>query len=192
MDHFAWEKPFFKNREEAAQLLAGRLVDYKGENPLVLAIPHGAVPIGRIIADELKGELDVVLVHKVGAPGNLELALGAVNESGEYYEGHYARSMGYPEEKIQTEIQRQVKALKEKRKLYGLGAKSRVDKRIVILVDDGIATASTMMAAIREVRRKGPLKVVVVAAVAPPEAMDPSTRKPMRWPSSGLNPTSAR
>lgn len=129
--------------------------------------------MGRIIADNLGGDLDVVLVHKVGAPDNPEFALGAVSESGEFYEAPYARSLGYPEASIQEEIQRQMKALKERRKLYASGrTKPLVDKRVVILVDDGIATASTIMAAIREVRRQGPLKVVVAAAAAPPEAVE--------------------
>ena len=70
----------FRDREEAARLLAERLAGYKGQRPLVLAVPRGAVPMGRIIADALDGDLDVVLVRKLGAPGYPELALGAVDE----------------------------------------------------------------------------------------------------------------
>ena len=73
----------FKNRQEAARRLAERLARYRGVHPIILAIPRGAVPIGRILAEELGGELDVVLVRKIGAPGNPELAIGSVAESGE-------------------------------------------------------------------------------------------------------------
>lgn len=117
-EQYAWEKPFFKNREEAARLLAGRLTDYQGQNPLVLAIPRGAVPMGQIIAEALGGELDVILVHKVGAPDNPELALGAVSENGEFYEASFTRSLGYSEESLQAEIQKQIQALKKRRQLY--------------------------------------------------------------------------
>lgn len=75
MTRFAWEMPHFKNREEAAKLLAEKLGEYRGTNPLILAIPRGAVPMGRILARELGGQLDVVLVRKVGAPDNPEFAL---------------------------------------------------------------------------------------------------------------------
>ncbi len=172
-EHYAWEKPFFKNREEAAELLSGRLVDYKGQNPLVLAIPRGAVPMGRIIADSLGGELDLVLVHKVGSPENPESALGAVGENGEFYEAPFARSLGFSEESLQKEIRIQTEALKQKRKFYLPGKPIyKAEGRVVILMDDGIATASTVMAAIRDIRHKGPLKVVVASPVAPPEAVN--------------------
>ncbi len=172
-ERYAWEKPFFKNRNEAAELLSGRLADHKGQNPLVLAIPRGAVPMGRIIADDLGGELDIVLVHKVGSPNNPELALGAVGENGEFYEAPFARSLGFSEETLQKEIHIQTEALKQKRKLY-LSDRPlyNAEGRVVILLDDGIATASTIMAGIRDLRRQGPLKVVVAAPVAPPEAVN--------------------
>ena len=73
----------FRNREHAARLLAQKLAKYKAEKPLVLGIPRGAVPMAKIIADDLKGELDVVLVHKLGAPGQPEFAIGAVDEKGQ-------------------------------------------------------------------------------------------------------------
>ena len=72
----------FKNREEAAARLADRLVGYRGQHPLVLGVPRGAVPMARIIADSLDGDLDVVLVRKLRAPGQPELAIGAVDEAG--------------------------------------------------------------------------------------------------------------
>lgn len=75
----------FQNRAEAAQLLARRLEKYRGQHPLVLAIPRGAVPMGKMIADALEGDLDVVLVRKLRAPYNPELAIGSIDETGEVY-----------------------------------------------------------------------------------------------------------
>jgi predicted phosphoribosyltransferase len=76
----------FKNREEAAKQLAGRLAAYKGQNPLILGVPRGAVPMARTIADALEGHLDIVLVRKLRAPGQPELAIGAVDEAGAVYD----------------------------------------------------------------------------------------------------------
>src|SRR5512139_2600945 len=79
----------FKDREEVARLLAGRLAAYRGQHPLVLGVPRGAVPMARIIANELDGDLDVVLVRKLRAPGQPELAIGAVDEAGNVLKGEY-------------------------------------------------------------------------------------------------------
>ncbi|MHB1591168.1 MAG: phosphoribosyltransferase family protein, partial [Sulfuricella sp.] len=84
----------FRDRNEAARRLAERLLAYKGRNPLVLAIPRGAVPMGRIIAKELDGEVDVVLVRKLRAPYNPEFAVGSVDESGWTYIADYAAQAG--------------------------------------------------------------------------------------------------
>ena len=79
----------FQNREQAARLLADRLVSYRGKQPLVLGVPRGAVPMARIIADALGGDLDVVLVRKLRAPGQPEVAIGAVDEAGAVFKGAY-------------------------------------------------------------------------------------------------------
>ncbi len=84
----------FRNRSEAADKLAARLAEYKGQNPLILAIPRGAVPMARRIAEALQGEVDVVLVRKLGAPYNPEFAIGAMDESGWAYIADYAASAG--------------------------------------------------------------------------------------------------
>jgi len=84
----------FEDRIDAARKLARALAKFRGKNPLVLAIPRGAVPMGRLIADELEGELDVVLVRKLGAPGNPEFAVGAVDESGWTYIADWATEVG--------------------------------------------------------------------------------------------------
>jgi putative phosphoribosyl transferase len=84
----------FRDREDAARRLAEALAQYRGQNPLVLAIPRGAVPMAKIIANELGGEVDVVLVRKLRAPGNPEFAIGSVDETGWTYLGDYAERVG--------------------------------------------------------------------------------------------------
>src|SRR5438445_6579959 len=93
----------FLDRADAAEQLALKLEDYRGKNPLILAIPRGAAPMAKIIAQQLEGEFDVVLVRKLRAPWQPELALGAVDESGEVYLDDYAESMGYSKESMASE-----------------------------------------------------------------------------------------
>lgn len=156
----------FRNREDAAALLADHLVAYRGLHPLVLGVPRGAVPMARIIADALDGDLDVVLVRKLRAPGQPELAIGAVDEAGAVLKGAYFDVAS--DEYIREEIRTQQEILRNRRKLY-TEAQKAVDPggRVVILVDDGIATGSSMLSAIRSVRVRAPLKIVVAVGVAP-------------------------
>ncbi|HEV7930223.1 MAG TPA: phosphoribosyltransferase family protein, partial [Nitrosospira sp.] len=94
----------FANRVTAAKQLAAALSEYRGKRPLVLAIPRGAVPMAKIIANELNGEMDVVLVRKLRAPGNPEFAIGSVDESGWVYLADYATQVGGTEEYIRKEV----------------------------------------------------------------------------------------
>jgi predicted phosphoribosyltransferase len=160
----------FKNRKEAAALLADRLVAYRGHHPVVLGVPRGAVPMARVIADALGGDLDVVLVRKLRAPGQPELAIGAVDESGTVLKGRYFDIA--TEEYLREEVRTQLGILRKRREQY-TRARAAVDPagRIVIVVDDGIATGSSMLSAIRSVRARKPRKVVVAIAVAPPSSV---------------------
>lgn len=159
----------FNNREHAGELLARRLISHKGKNPLVLGIPRGAIPMAKIIADALGGELDVVLVRKLGYPGQPELAIGAIDESGKTYLAPYAGEVGAAY--LENEKQRQMEIIRARRARY-TPERALVDpqNRIVIVVDDGIATGSTMIAALRAVRANRPKKLVVAVAVASPQA----------------------
>jgi len=160
----------FKNREHAAHLLAQRLIAYKGANPLVLGIPRGAVPMAEIIADALEGELDIVLVRKLGAPGQPELAIGSVDESGHLYVSAHARQLEISDAYIQAEKEEQLKTLRDRRLLY-TPHRPPIDPggRIVIVVDNGIATGATMISALRAVRARQPRKLIAAIGVAPPE-----------------------
>ena len=133
----------FRNREEAAALLADRLAAYRGGRPLVLGVPRGAVPMARIIADALGGDLDVVLVRKLRAPGQPELAIGAVDETGSVLKGAYFDVASH--EYIREEIRAQQEILRKRRELY-TEAQEAVNPagRIVIVGDDGIATGSSI------------------------------------------------
>jgi predicted phosphoribosyltransferase len=162
----------FANRESAARQLVERLAALRGSHPLVLAIPRGAVPMAALIAEALDGELDVVLVRKLGAPGNPELAVGAVAESGEIAVSDVARQLGVPEEYLEREAQRQLAVLRERRRRYTPdGRPADPAGRTVVIVDDGLATGATMMAALELVRRRAPRRLVAAAAVAPPQTL---------------------
>ena len=162
----------FRNRAETAQLLGQRLAKYRGQHPLVLAIPRGAVPMGRIIADALGGELDVVLVRKLGAPGNGEFAIGSVDESGWTYVADHAASAGADAAYIEAEKKAQMEVLRRRRTEY-TPVRPPIDPvgRVVIVVDDGLATGATMISALHALRTKSPSKIVVAVPVSPPDTL---------------------
>jgi putative phosphoribosyl transferase len=160
----------FKNRRHAAQLLAERLrLSYKNKNPLVLGVPRGAVPMAKVIADALGGELDVVLVHKLTHPEQPELAIGAIDEQGKAFISDWAADLDPAY--LEAEKQRQLAVLAKRRATY-TPARHPIDPRdrLVIVVDDGIATGSTMTAALRSLRGHKPKKLIGAVAVASPEA----------------------
>jgi predicted phosphoribosyltransferase len=162
----------FEDRADAARELAAALAAYRGKNPLVLAIPRGAVTMGRILADELGGELDVVLVRKLRAPLSPELAVGAIEESGWAHVADHAASAGADEAHLRAEKETQFEALRARRKMY-TPERAPVDPagRTVIVVDDGLATGETMIAALHAVRSKKPSRLVCAVPVAAADSL---------------------
>ena len=158
----------FKDRMEAARALAVRLKSYRGRHPLVLGIPRGAVPMAGEIARSLGGELDVVLAHKIPAPGYAEAALGAISERGQVFLDPELSLMRLPSGYLQEELLRQSAGLRDRRAMYAMVHESvSPEGRVVIVVDDGSATGATTIAAVREVRTRKPREIVVALAVAP-------------------------
>lgn len=157
----------FQNRLDAASKLAEKLSRYKNTDAVVLAIPRGGVTIGKEIADKLNIPLEIILSKKIGHPRNPEFAIGSVSELGMVINDAIMDiSMDY----IQNEAARLQLQLKEKYKLF-MGDRKPTDlkNKIVILVDDGIATGNTILATINMIKKKIPKKLIVAVPVAPPD-----------------------
>ena len=163
----------FESRVDAARRLAKALAEYKGRNPLVLAIPRGAVEMGRVLADELEGELDVVLVRKLRSPYSAEFAVGAIDETGWAYVADHARGAGADEQYLERERRAQLEILRKRRAEY-TPARPPIDPkgRIAIVVDDGLATGATMIAALHAARAKQPERLVCAVPVAAPDSLE--------------------
>jgi len=162
----------FTDRIDAAKKLADKLRHYKGQNPLILAIPRGAVPMAKVIAAELDGDFDVVLVRKLRAPYQAELAIGSIDESGWAYIAPHAGSTGATADYIEAEKKAQMETIRKRRNQY-TPIRPPIDPagRIVIVIDDGLATGATMISALHGLRARNPAKLVCAVPVAPPETI---------------------
>jgi len=165
----------FKNRADAGRRLVPGLLPYKRQNPLVLALPRGGVPVAYEVATALDAPLDIVVVRKLGAPGRPELGIGAVvdgDHAQSVLNDDMLRLLEVSDEYLEAEVARQLQEIRRRQQLYRGGhPPEAVCGRTVIIVDDGIATGGSMRAALRAIRRGGADKLVVAVPVAPPETI---------------------
>ena len=164
---------FFVDRVDAGRRLASALADFAGKKGVVLAIPRGGVVVAFEIARALDLPLDVIIPRKIGAPENPELAIGAVAEDGTaILDNQLIKYLGVSREYVKEETERQKQEIKRRLKLYRQDA-SYIDVRglDVIVVDDGIATGSTMKAALASVKNRGAASVTVAVPVGPPSTI---------------------
>jgi len=164
----------FRDRVEAGKLLAGELEELKSKDVVVLAIPRGGVIVANEVARALKSHLDLIIPRKVGAPGNPELAIGAVTQDGAaIIDKDTVRMLGVSEKYLEDEVKSQVEEVTRRMKKYrGERPYPKLKDKFVVIVDDGVATGYTMKAAIRSVRRERPASVWVAVPVGPPESIE--------------------
>lgn len=164
----------FRDRSEAGRLLGDALAFLKGrKDVVVLAIPRGGVPVGKEVAAMIGAPLDIVTTRKIGAPGNPELAVGAVTEDGEMIlDDELVSTLGVSGDYLKRESERQAAEIKEREKKYREGRPyPKLKGRTVVIVDDGIATGSTIRAAVESVKKRGAKAIIIAAPVGSPEAV---------------------
>lgn len=168
--------PLFRDREDAGRRLAERLRPFEGQRPVVLALPRGGVPIGLEVARALAAPLDLVLVRKIGVPFQPELAYAAVVDGARpetVVNDEVAAMLHLPDDYLEQETARHLAEIRRRRRLYLAGRPgAEVAEHTAVIVDDGIATGTTVRAALRAVRRAHPAKLVLAVPVAPPDALE--------------------
>jgi predicted phosphoribosyltransferase len=165
----------FANRAAAGRCLAHALGKFKDSRPLVLALPRGGVPVAFEIAGELDADLDLLLVRKLGAPGQPELGIGAVIDGEDpevVLNDDIVRRLALPVGYIHNETHRQLREIERRREEYLGGAIPKpIEGRTVIVVDDGVATGGTVRAALRALRKKEPKRLILAVPVAPRDVL---------------------
>lgn len=176
MRTFTPQPPLFRDRTHAGQALAEALVPLADEHPLVLALPRGGVPVAFEVAHHLRSVLDLILVRKIGAPGDQELALGAVIDGAEpkwVINQELFNQIAPPPHWFEEEMQRQLAELERRRQRYcGDRPPPLLAGRCVILVDDGIATGATVRAALKGIKQTEPGKIVLAVPVGPRDVIE--------------------
>ncbi len=169
---FSLGGPMLRDREDAGEQLADLLSDLKGGNVVVLGIPRGGVEVAAVVARRLAAPLDVVIPRKVGAPGNPELGLGAVAEDVEVLDERLIRVLAVNETYLRNEIAAQQEEIARRSSAYrGDQPPVPLQGKVVVVVDDGVATGGTAVAALRWARARGAAKVILAVPVAPADAV---------------------
>jgi putative phosphoribosyl transferase len=165
----------FNDRRDAGVQLAAALEAYRKQpETMVIGLARGGVVVAHAVAEILSLPLDVVVIRKVGAPFNEELAIGAVDEEGNgFFNEDLIRSLGVTASQLESEVEQQKELAGRRSALYRKNRKSReVHGKTVIVVDDGIATGASMRAVLRSLRKKKPKKIVLAVPVAPPDSLE--------------------
>jgi putative phosphoribosyl transferase len=167
----------FRDRVEAGKKLAEALKDFKGKDVVVLGIPRGGVVVASEVARALGAPLDIVVTRKIEAPGEPEYALGAVTQEGEVImDRQAAESLGAGPEYLDSQVRQKRREVEERMlRFRGDAPYPHLEGKVVIIVDDGIATGSSVGAAVMSVRKRKPREVVVAVPVAPSDAIDTLT-----------------
>lgn len=165
----------FQDRSDAGCRLAKALAEYKGRNAVVLALPRGGVPVAAEVAAALDAPLDLILVRKIGVPTQPELAMGAVVDGAApiiVRNEEVIELSGTTADEFETACASELAEIERRRKLY-IGKRSRAEiaGRIVIVIDDGIATGATTRAALQAIRNRKPKELVLAVPVAPPDTV---------------------
>jgi len=166
---------FFRDRQHAGRVLAQKLADHAGRTDvIVLALPRGGMPVAYEVARALHAPLDVLVVRKLGVPGHEEYAMGAIAGGGErVLDSEIVRDLGIGARAVDEVVRAEERELERREHAYrGERPAPDLRGRVVILVDDGLATGATMRVAVRAVRRQAPASIVVAAPVASPEACE--------------------
>jgi putative phosphoribosyl transferase len=166
----------FRDRAEAGRQLARQLMTHAGQNPVILALPRGGVPVAFEVARALRAPLDLIFVRKIGAPGHAEFGLGAVVDGdhpqvvlNEYALGYVKVPLGY----IEAETERQLQEIDHQREHYLAGRRPvDVEGRVAIVIDDGIATGGTVRVALKGLSRARPAQLILAVPVAPADAIE--------------------
>jgi len=161
----------FKNRTDAGRRLAKALTRYKSLRPVVLALPRGGVPVAAEVAAALEAPLDLVLVRKVGVPNQPELAMGAVTDGAQpmvVRNSEIIEACGVSEQEFDAVASEELAEIERRRRRYiGDRTRAEVEGKVAIIIDDGIATGATTLAAIQAVRSRKPTELVLAVPVAP-------------------------
>lgn len=164
----------FNDRADAGRQLADRLEKFRNDNPVILAVPRGGVVVAYESIKRFGFEWDMIMPRKIGAPKNKELAIGAVSADGTFFVNEeYVEMLNIPRKYIEKEVAEQVKEIERRLNIYRGNTKySDIKGKTAIIIDDGIATGFTILAAVKSIKNQGAEKTILAVPVAPPETVE--------------------